>query len=257
VGEPVLVLHGFPTASYDFSRVTPLLANNYQLILFDYPGFGFSDKPRSETYSLFRYADAAQAISMHFGLNQTLVLAHDIGDSVALELLQRNHPIVKKLILLNGSVLSIPLEDCRMLILQKFLLHPIGGPLMSRLGLFGKPLFANMFRKIFFERLPNEDIEAFWSLIKYNNGAAIYHLLIRYMFERWQYQNMWLDALEAYPVPLTLIWGQSDPVAPPSVADYVTKRRPDATYIRLEKVGHYPHWEAPLDVATSIWEAFG
>ncbi len=255
-GEAILVLHGFPTASYDFSRVVPLLADNYQLILFDYPGFGFSDKPNSPIYSLFRYADAVQAVAAYFGLNQCAVLAHDIGDSVALELLRRNEPLVSKLVLLNGSVLSIPLDDYKMLLIQKLLLHPVSGPLISKFRFFSKPLFTATFQKIFFERLPTEELEAFWSLLKYNNGLAVYHLLIRYMLERWQYQSIWLDALECHSAPLMLIWGQADPVAPPIVADYVVKRRPDASYIQLEKVGHYPHWEAPDRVATSVRQAF-
>jgi pimeloyl-ACP methyl ester carboxylesterase len=114
-----------------------------------------------------------------------------------------------------------------------------------------------MFQKIFFKRLSAQEIEAFWSLIRYNDGVAIYHLLIRYMLERRQNQEIWLDALESYAGPVTLIWGQADPVAPPVIADYVLKRRPDAVYAPLEEVGHYPHWEAPIDVAAVVRGVFG
>jgi pimeloyl-ACP methyl ester carboxylesterase len=256
-GEPILVLHGFPTASYDFARVVPLLAHNYRLILFDYPGFGFSDKPNSRIYSLFRYADAAQAVVDYFGLKQSLILAHDIGVSVALEILRRNVLTVRKLTLLNSSILSIPFDDYRMLLIQKLLLHPISGPFIIKLRFFCKPLFAAMFQKVFFKRLQDEEIAAFWSLIRYNKGHTIYHLLIRYMHERWQYQHVWLDeTLAKHKAPLTLIWGQADPVAPPVIADWVLKRRPDAAYIKLDHVGHYPHWEAPAAVASSVCKVF-
>jgi len=50
-GQPILTLHAFPTSSYDYSRIAPLLENQYQLILFDYPGFGFSEKPRQSSVS--------------------------------------------------------------------------------------------------------------------------------------------------------------------------------------------------------------
>src|SRR5258706_3091457 len=103
-GPPVLALHAFPTASYDFSRIVARLKHQYQFIVFDYPGFGFSDKPRSHAYSLFEYADAAQAVCVHFGLQCLTLLAHDIGDSVALEILRRGWPVVDQLSLLNGSV---------------------------------------------------------------------------------------------------------------------------------------------------------
>jgi pimeloyl-ACP methyl ester carboxylesterase len=256
-GRPVLVLHGFPTASFDFSRLTPLLGEQYRLILFDYPGFGFSDKPARYPYSLFRYADVAQSIATYYGLQQVYLLAHDIGDSVALELLRRGYPTIKKLILLNGSIFSIPLDDYKMLLLQKLLLHPINGPILSKLAVLGKPIFSRMFPKIFYNPLPKRDIEAFWTLLKYNKGTANYHRLIRYMVERWEHQAMWLDVLAAHPADLALIWGQGDPVATPAVADHVLQRRPDAVYFRLDGVGHYPHWEAPAQVATPVQQVFG
>ena len=58
-GPPLLCLHGFPTASFDFARLLPLLLH-YRLITLDFLGFGFSDKPRPYTYSLFEQAMLAE-----------------------------------------------------------------------------------------------------------------------------------------------------------------------------------------------------
>jgi len=256
-GMPVLALHGFPTSSYDFTRVIPMLAGSYRLILFDYPGFGFSDKPRRFNYSLLEYADAAQTVIEHFKLQHVCLFTHDIGDSIGLELLRRGNPAVEKLVIMNGSVLSIPFEDRKMLLMQKLMLHPLLGALSSRLRLFRKPVFAGPFNKIFGKSLPDEDIDAFWSLIQHNDGVGIYHYLIQYMRERWKYQFDWLDTLQTHRAPLTVIWGLADPVATPEVADEIIRRRPDARDIRLEGIGHYPHWEAPEQVAAAVREAFG
>jgi pimeloyl-ACP methyl ester carboxylesterase len=251
-GAPVLVLHGFPTASYDFSRIVPLLADQYQLILFDYPGFGFSEKPTRYPYSLFTYADLLQELATQLQLTHVSILAHDIGDSVALEILRRGKPTVDRLVLLNGSVFSIPLADRKMLLMQRLLLHPIGGPLLSRLRVLRLSTFGRMFNQLFFRPLPPAEIAAFWSLLQYNGGVRRYHQLIRYMLERWEYQDYWLDALQHHRAPLALIWGMADPVATPAVADVLVQRRPDAVDIRLDRVGHYPHWEAPIQVAAAL-----
>jgi pimeloyl-ACP methyl ester carboxylesterase len=253
-GQPVLVLHGFPTASYDYSRVVPLLGDEYRFFLFDYPGFGFSDKPRDYRYSLFRYADAAQAVAAHHRLDRVLLLAHDIGDSVALELLSRGQPVIEKLVLLNGSVYSIPLDDPTMLISQRLFLNRFSGPIMSRL--VNRFNFARMFGKLFNDPLPPAEMDAFWSLVHNNRGDRIYHRLMGYMIERWQHQFTWLDALEKHSAPLTIIWGQADPVATPAVADVIVRHRPDTSYIRLEHIAHYPHWEAPQAVAEAVRAAF-
>jgi pimeloyl-ACP methyl ester carboxylesterase len=251
-GSPVLVLHGFPTSSYDFSRIVPLLADQYQFILFDYPGFGFSEKPPRYRYSLFTYADALQAIARELQLSHVSILAHDIGDSVALEILRRGILRVERLALLNGSVYSIPLADRKMLLIQRLLLHPVAGPLLSRLRVLRLSTFARMFNQLFFRPLPPAEIAAFWSLIQYNDGVRLYHRLIRYMFERWEHQDSWLGALQHHRAPLAIIWGTADPVATPAVADVIVQRRPDAVDIRLDRVGHYPHWDAPTHVADAL-----
>lgn len=256
-GRPVLALHAFPTSSYDYSRLAPLLADRYRLILFDYPGYGFSDKPRPHDYSLFESADALGAVAAHFGVERACLLAHDIGDSVALIALSRPAPVFDKIVLMNGSVLSIPFDDVVMRATQRLLLGWVTGPLIGRLGLINKRFFASTCRKLFAYPLPREELDAFWSLIAYNDGAPLYPVLMRYMLERWQHQGRWLDALQAHPAPLTLIWGLADPIATPAVADAVLARRPDAVCHRLEGVGHYPHWERPETVAAMVQEAFG
>ena len=255
-GLPVLCLHAFPTSSYDFSRLAPLLADGLQLIFLDYPGFGYSSKPRDFAYSLFKYADAVQRVAAHFGLERTCLLAHDIGDSVAMELLKRGAPRIDRLVLLNGSVFSIPFTDPLMSITQKLWLHPLTGPLIGRLRLFSKPLFAQMFAQTFARRLTTQEINDFWSLVCRDGGLGIYHRLMGYMPERWQHQQTWLDALAAHPAPLTLVWGQTDPVATPAVAAHVLARRPDARYVQLAGVGHYPHWDAVRQTAQVVREAF-
>ena len=255
-GPPVLCLHAFPTSSYDFSRVAPLLEGDFQLIFLDYPGFGYSSKPHDFAYSLFSYADAVQQVVRHFELERIFLLAHDIGDSVALELLKRGTPLIERIVLLNGSVFSIPFNDPLMGLSQKLWLHPLAGPLISRLRLFRKAMFAQMFARTFARRLSADEINAFWSLVSRNEGLAIYHRLMGYMPERWLHQQAWLDALASHAAPLTLIWGLADPVATLAVADQVLARRPDARYVGLPGIGHYPHWDAPRQVAQVAREAF-
>ena len=256
-GRPVLALHAFPTSSYDYSRLVSHLADHYQIILFDYPGYGFSDKPHEHNYSLFDYADALVQVADHFGIQRALVLAHDIGDSIALIALTQGRLAIDKLILMNGSVVSIPLANPIMRLTQRVLLHPRMGPMVGKLGLISRRFFVSTTRQLFSYSLTRQEIDDFWSIICYNNGAPLYPVLMRYMIERWQYQYQWLDALEKHAVPLTMIWGQKDPIATPAVADAVMARRPDATCIRLGQVGHYPHWETPDVVAAEVKRAFG
>ncbi|GER02390.1 hypothetical protein JCM17846_00720 [Iodidimonas nitroreducens] len=57
----VLVIHGFPTAGWDFHRVWPLLVPHMRLIIPDMLGFGFSAKPCPHRYGIFEQADLLEA----------------------------------------------------------------------------------------------------------------------------------------------------------------------------------------------------
>ncbi len=255
-GRPVLCLHAFPTSSYDFSRISPYLVDQYKLYFLDYPGFGFSEKPRGFSYSLLRYADAVEKVVNYFELRQIWLLSHDIGDSIALELLKRRNLRIEKIIMLNGSIYSIPFDDPVMRFSQRLWINKVFGPLISKLRLFRKPFFAHMMNRIFARPLLKDEINVFWSLLQFNDGLRNYHKLMQYMPERWKYQFEWLDALKTSRTKIDLIWGQADPVATPAVVDIVCRIRQDIRCIQLENVGHYPHWETPYSTATIIQELF-
>ncbi|MCB9435528.1 MAG: alpha/beta hydrolase [Anaerolineales bacterium] len=252
-GPAVLVLHGFPTSSYDYARLMPLLADHYRFILFDFLGYGFSDKPQKHPYSLFEQADVAEAVASYYGLEHVYVLTHDMGNSVVLELMKRGRLSIERVVMLNGSVL---LTHYRPVVTQKLLLHPTIGPLITRLRLIRRPLFARQFGKLFAQRPSAEEIIEFWSLIQYHDGMANYHLLIQYLSERRIHELTWLDALAQHTAPLTVIWGQRDPVAIPKIAEAILERRPDTTYFPLDEIGHFPQWEAPQTVANIVHKAF-
>ena len=51
MGEVILLIHGFPTASWDWWRMWERLTANYRILTLDMIGFGFSSKPRKHPYS--------------------------------------------------------------------------------------------------------------------------------------------------------------------------------------------------------------
>src|SRR3954469_10902218 len=88
-GHALVLLHGYPSSSYDWRHAFDLLPA-YHLIGFDFLGFGLSDKPRDRVYSLGVQADFAEAIVGRFADGPVVLVAHDMGSSVATELLARD-----------------------------------------------------------------------------------------------------------------------------------------------------------------------
>src|SRR5438105_4292804 len=74
-GEPVLLVHGFPTASWDWAAVWPELLEHYRLLTLDMIGFGFSAKPVGFPYSIFAQADLYEALLAREGISSYRLLA--------------------------------------------------------------------------------------------------------------------------------------------------------------------------------------
>jgi pimeloyl-ACP methyl ester carboxylesterase len=105
---PLLVLHGFPTSSFDFHQVADELAHDRRVILFDMLGYGLSAKP-DHAYLLSQQADIAAALVAELGLDRIGLLTHDMGDTVGGELLARQLEgawgvEISDRVLTNGSI---------------------------------------------------------------------------------------------------------------------------------------------------------
>jgi pimeloyl-ACP methyl ester carboxylesterase len=243
--EPLLLIHGFPTASWDWHYLWTPLAEKYRLIACDMLGFGDSAKPRPHAYSLLEQADLQQALLAHLGIDGPVhVLAHDYGDSVAQELLARHHEARIQLascVFLNGGLFP---ETHHPVLVQKLLLSPIG-LLIGKL--FNRQKLAANFAKIFGPQTQPSasELDDFWSLIARNDGPGVMHRLIRYMPERRVQRERWLAAMQKGGVALRLIDGAVDPISGAHMLARYRELIPQADTVSLEGIGHYPQTEAP------------
>mgnify|MGYP005855067925 CR=1 FL=1 len=108
-GEALLLLHGFPSASWDWHRLWPALTARYRVMVADMLGFGFSDKPQDYPYSIIDQADLQQGWLEEMGVERVHILAHDYGATVAQKLLARDQQgelpfSVASVCLLNGAI---------------------------------------------------------------------------------------------------------------------------------------------------------
>ncbi|CAB3987972.1 mesoderm-specific transcript homolog -like [Paramuricea clavata] len=86
----LLLIHGFPTSSYDWNKVwEPLREKFGRVVTADMAGFGFSDKPKETNYTIKLQADMFEDLLTSLNVKEVNILAHDLGLTVALELLAR------------------------------------------------------------------------------------------------------------------------------------------------------------------------
>jgi len=245
--EPALVLHGFPTSSFDWRQALDVLRARRRVVLLDYPGYGFSSKPDMK-YSLFGQADIVEACARDLGLTDVALVKHDVGDSIGGEILAREidgtlgfH--VTRRVLTNGSIYMdlVQLTDG-----QKFLLALPDEALPEGSGLNAEGMAAGLHVTFAPESVvdPNE-LAAMAELVIRDGGGRLLPRIIRYIEERRVHEGRWTGAIEAHPAPLHVIWGDVDPVAVWPMAARLGERRPDAVVDRLDGVGYYPMVEAP------------
>ncbi len=252
-GERLLLIHGFPTASWDWHLLWPKLVEKYHVIAPDLLGFGFSDKPRNYLYSILDQANMIGALLQHKNIVRVKIISHDYGDTVGQELLARFNTRqnrgeagleITHLCLLNGGLFP---EVHRPLLVQKVLMSPVGF-IVGRL--FNRDKLGKNFKNIFGPNTqPTEgELDDFWTLIQGNGGRYVFHLLIRYMAERVQYRDRWVGALQETKTPLRFINGLADPISGAYMAQRYQELIPNPDVVELEDIGHFPLVEAPQAV---------
>jgi pimeloyl-ACP methyl ester carboxylesterase len=255
--EPVFVLHGFPTSSFDWRLALDVLRARRRVVLLDYPGYGFSDKPDMK-YSLFAQADIVEACARELGLGDVALVTHDVGDSIGGEILAREidgslafH--VTRRVLTNGSIYMdlVQLTDG-----QKFLLALPDEALPEGSGLNVEGMAAGL--KVTFapeSKVDDAELTAMADLVIRDGGGRLLPRIIRYIEERRVHEGRGTGAIESHPAPLSVIWGDLDPVAVWPMAARVGERRSDAAVERLDGVGHYPMVEAPARFNAALEKA--
>lgn len=253
-GFPLLCIHGFPTASFDWSPIWNELTKRFQVITLDMIGFGFSDKPKNFNYSIHTQADVYETLLKFLKVKQAHIFAHDYGVTVCQELLARFNSRLQKnddqlmlhsICFLNGGLFP---EMHRPRLIQKLLLTPIGF-ILSRF--FTKKSFEKSFSEVFGPKTKptQQELDDFWILICYNEGNLISHKLIRYIPERIEFRERWVNAIIHSKIPIRLINGPFDPVSGIHMAEYYKKIIPNPDIVLLnEGIGHYPQVEDPANV---------
>jgi pimeloyl-ACP methyl ester carboxylesterase len=240
-GPALLLVHGYPTSSWDWAPIWPALVARYDVVAMDMLGFGESAKPRGHRYSIFEQTDLYAALLAKLGIERFHVLAHDYGVTVGQELLARGAPI-ESIAFLNGGLFP---ETHRPRLIQRLLASPLG-PLVARLS--NERAFARSFEALFVKPPSRAEVHAFWTLASKHDGMRALAGLISYMAERSVHRERWVGALLQATLPLVVINGSRDPVSGAHMVERLLGLRPQTEVVRFPEVGHYPQVEAPAEV---------
>jgi pimeloyl-ACP methyl ester carboxylesterase len=149
--DPVLVLlhgNGAMIADMEISGLVDEAAKRYRVIVFDRPGYGYSERPRDRAWGPKEQADLFRDAFAQLGFVRPLVFGHSWGTQVALSL-ALNHPnSVGGLVLASGYYFPTARADG---IMAAPATVPILGDLMRHTisPLIAGVMAPGMFRKMF------------------------------------------------------------------------------------------------------------
>ena len=256
-GDGVLVVHGYPGSSWDFANVVSPVAKKTKIVVPDMIGFGQSDKPKTGTYkdnfSLMRQADMYEAVAKAEVLKEVILVAHDMGQTVGLELMTRHDEgklsfKIRHAILLNGSSL---VDMVQLVPLQKELLKKPDKAATEHLDF---KEFAEGLRSSYGKgNATDEILNAQTAQVFAKDGDLVIAQILRYLMERKEFYDRWIGTFAHFrTAPLSIYWGVQDPVAVVAMADRIKTWSPRTDLYKVQSSGHWPSIEVPDIIAGAI-----
>jgi pimeloyl-ACP methyl ester carboxylesterase len=237
----VLLLHGFPTSSFQFRELIPRLADQYHVIAPDLPGFGFTEVPdrRHYKYSFDGLAETILAFTDALGLTRYALYVFDYGAPTGFRLAMARPDRVTAIVSQNGNAYEEGLGSAWAPIRRYW-----SQPSSENREAIRKALNLEGLRREYSSGISNPDLIA-------PEGYTLDAALMARPGNTDIQLDLFLDYannLRLYPAfqeylrrsqpPLLAIWGKHDPYFVPAGAEAFRRDNPNAV-VQFLDTGHF------------------
>ena len=262
-GDPskptIVLLHGFPSSSYQFHDLIPLLADRFHVIAPDYPGMGYSEAP-DPTVLRPSFDDVATVIDAFIAqrVPGPLVLyLHDIGGPIGMRIAKAHPEGIAGLIFQNFTISVEGWNPERLKVYERL------GGLETPEKLAETEQFATVERDMFLHtkgaRQPDALNPDNWAIDAYAFSIAANRVFMSRLFMNLttniQYYSEWTAYLKDRKPKTLVVWGRNDPLIVPAAAEFVKQVLP-AAELRYYDGGHFVLDEYVEAIADAIIETF-
>ncbi len=262
-GDPskptIVLLHGFPTSSHQFSDLIPRLADRFHVIAPDYPGMGYSDAP-APTVLRPTFDDVAVAIDAFIArrASEPIVLyMHDIGSPIGMRIATAHPERIAGLIFQNTTISQEGLNPAVLSFYER-----IGGPeTPDKLAEAEKRFTVD--RRMFLHETGAHQPDALnpdnWAIDAYAfsipEDRVFMSRLLMNMEANLPHYPEWNAYLKGRQPKTLVLWGRNDPLFAPAAAESVKQAVPTAD-VRYFDGGHFALDEYADAIAEAIIETF-
>jgi haloalkane dehalogenase len=250
VGDPVLCLHGEPTWSFLYRRVIPGLSAAARVVAPDYFGFGRSDKPTEiGWYTFDRHCASIVRLVEDLDLRGLTVVVQDWGGPIGLQLAVEQPDRVARLVILNTGVGGGRPPSETWLRFRE-VVRAAGGDFRP----------GRLIRTAAVRGLADDVVAAYdapFATPESKAGVLAFPELVPTEPEHPNTAPLMAirEALGSWEKPALVLFGDSDPIFRPQVAETIARWIPGALHAELvEHAGHFVQEDAGEEVASRIVE---
>lgn len=244
-GEPLVLLHGLGLSRQAWNPITPLLAERFDVIAVDLPGFGDSAALAADTEPHPAAIAAIVAATLgSLGIEAPHVAGNSLGGWVALELAALVP--VSSLTLFSPAGLwcdHTPLY-CRISLTMTRLLARFGGPMLAPLAHIGAARWV-MFRQVVGRPTRMSPAEARQAIADLGRAPG-FRATLRATLTRAY------SAHRAIEAPVSVSFGTRDLVLLPHQSRHLNQLPTHTRVVSLAGTGHVPMTDDPVAVASLI-----
>jgi len=242
VNAPViLLLHGFPSSSFQYRELIPRLADKYHVLAPDLPGFGFTEIPEERKYKYTFDALARTILTFTDALNlkRYALYVFDYGAPTGFRLAMAHPERVTSIVSQNGNAYEEGLGDAWAPIRRYW-----SAPTSENREAIRKGLNAEGVRREYGSGIADLDLikpEGYTLdaalLARPGNTDIQLDLFLDYANNVKLYPTFH-DYFRKFNPPLLAIWGKHDPYFIPAGAEAFRKDNPSTT-VQFVETGHF------------------
>ncbi len=251
-GPPVVLLHGNGGMMDDMliSGVPDLLARTYRTIIFDRPGFGYSERPRGFRWDALAQGRLAGECIAQLGVDRAVLVGHSWGCLTALAMALEMPERVAGLVLVSGYFFPSGRFDA---VMQAPAAMPLVGDILNRtiLPLLGEALSPLQIRHMFSPQAPTRRFKQEFPLQMALRPEQLraYAQDASHMPQAARTLSVRYDEIRC---PVTIIAGAQDRIVDVRQSERLARAIPHSTLDILEGHGHMLHHFDPARAATAV-----
>jgi pimeloyl-ACP methyl ester carboxylesterase len=255
----IVLLHGFPSSSYQFHDLIPRLADRFHVIAPDCPGMGFSEAP-APTVLRPTFDDVAMVIDTFIAQRAPgplILYLHDIGGPIGMRIAMAHPERIAGLIFQNFTTSVEGWNPERLKVYER-----LGGPETPE-KLAETEQFATVERGMFLHKKGARQPDALnpdnWAMDAYAFSIEANRVFMSRLFMNLAtnipHYPEWNAYLKDRQPNTLIVWGRNDPLIWPAAAEFVKKLVPTAD-LRYFDGGHFVLDEYADAIAEAIIERF-